>query len=391
MKRKEENKKRAGKTSIGLVALIVVLIALAITGCGGEEQTTGEYDTMTDSSIGESDYEYADYESGITAGDTEYVSETDYSDSLSEEEEKEDDSSIKKICYNIKNKYVKKIYCNENNESADNDGGAEKTSNGANSSVSNTNANNITNSNSNCAVTNNSNGSMDAAGSGKSIDRNTDYAEKASVRTQELEFAVGMPTTAATDATIRSKVINRRGSTITMIGCTVYDAAMHVVGTKYEPCSYSSSEFNISYNMDDDLGIVLEDGTYYYNFIAEMDGELFTNKQASFRTNGVDDTFAFEIQPVSLTKMTITTSLKIYNPNNERVGRVICKIYTPQGMLTTDSEQICDRTDSEFTVNFQFDNDGEAIPSATEYKYEFFLEHEGEKYQTSCGRFTTLP
>ena len=224
------------------------------------------------------------------------------------------------------------------------------------------------------------------------IEADYDYAEDASVRTNETEIRVSYPTVGATDATLRADVLNRTGGTVTMAGITVYSDMGEVIATDYQACSQSGGDMSISYSLRSDLGLVLERGrTYYYRFAVMNDGELFTHDRADFRTVEVDDTFAFELMQPEIGETQAVISAKVMNPSNAHATIAGCKLYTPQGALMAEQEIGIDTTDPEFTLSFNFDNDGEKLPEAKDYEFQVYIRYNGETYTSNYGSFTTLP
>ena len=224
------------------------------------------------------------------------------------------------------------------------------------------------------------------------IDQSHDYSAEADVRTNIVEIRAAEPSVGATDAVIKADVINRSGGSITMVGCTLYSDMGEPVAATYQECSNDEPEFSLEYSIGSDLGIVLERGrTYYYRFAVMKDGELFTHDRKDFKTISVDDTFAFELQPAEISETVATVSATVHNPPNARVMIVGCKLYTPQGALMNEQEYGIDTTDTDFTVSFDFTNDGEKLPEASDYEYQIYLKYNGEKYTSNYGSFTTLP
>ena len=224
------------------------------------------------------------------------------------------------------------------------------------------------------------------------IEAGHDYSEDALVRTNETEIRVNYPTVGATDATLRADVINRTGGTVTMAGITVYSDMGEVIATDYQACSQSGGDFSITYSLRSDLGLVLERGrTYYYRFAVMNDGELFTHDSADFRTVEVDDTFAFELMQPEISENLAVVSAKVMNPSGAHATIAGCRIYTPQGALMGEQEIGIDTTDSQFTLSFDFDNDGEKLPEAKDYEFQVYIRYNGETYTSNYGSFTTLP
>ena len=224
------------------------------------------------------------------------------------------------------------------------------------------------------------------------IEAGHDYSEDALVRTNETEIRVNYPTVGATDATLRADVINRTGGTVTMAGITVYSDMGEVIATDYQACSQSGGDFSITYSLRSDLGLVLERGrTYYYRFAVINDGELFTHDSADFRTVEVDDTFAFELMQPEISENLAVVSAKVMNPSGAHATIAGCRIYTPQGALMGEQEIGIDTTDSQFTLSFDFDNDGEKLPEAKDYEFQVYIRYNGETYTSNYGSFTTLP
>ena len=224
------------------------------------------------------------------------------------------------------------------------------------------------------------------------IEAGHDYSEDALVRTNETEIRVNYPTVGATDATLRADVINRTGGTVTMAGITVYSDMGEVIATDYQACSQSGGDFSITYSLRSDLGLVLERGrTYYYRFAVMNDGELFTHDSADFRTVEVDDTFAFELIQPEISENLAVVSAKVMNPSGAHATIAGCRIYTPQGALMGEQEIGIDTTDSQFTLSFDFDNDGEKLPEAKDYEFQVYIRYNGETYTSNYGSFTTLP
>ena len=224
------------------------------------------------------------------------------------------------------------------------------------------------------------------------IEAGHDYSEDALVRTNETEIRVNFPTVGATDATLRADVINRTGGTVTMAGITVYSDMGEVIATDYQACSQSGGDFSITYSLRSDLGLVLERGrTYYYRFAVMNDGELFTHDSADFRTVEVDDTFAFELMQPEISENLAVVSAKVMNPSGAHATIAGCRIYTPQGALMGEQEIGIDTTDSQFTLSFDFDNDGEKLPEAKDYEFQVYIRYNGETYTSNYGSFTTLP
>ena len=224
------------------------------------------------------------------------------------------------------------------------------------------------------------------------IEAGHDYSEDALVRTNETEIRVNYPTVGATDATLRADVINRTGGTVTMAGITVSSDMGEVIATDYQACSQSGGDFSITYSLRSDLGLVLERGrTYYYRFAVMNDGELFTHDSADFRTVEVDDTFAFELMQPEISENLAVVSAKVMNPSGAHATIAGCRIYTPQGALMGEQEIGIDTTDSQFTLSFDFDNDGEKLPEAKDYEFQVYIRYNGETYTSNYGSFTTLP
>ena len=224
------------------------------------------------------------------------------------------------------------------------------------------------------------------------IDSDYDYAADAAIRTNVVELQVASPSVGATDAVVKADVINRSGSTITMTGITVYDDMLNPVAANYAACNNDSSEISLEYSLGSDLGLVLERGrTYYYNFTVMQDGQLFTHKTQDFKTISVDDTFAFELCPAEITDTLATVSARVSNPTGAQVAIVGCKLYTPQGALMGEQEYGIDTTDQEFTISFDFDNEGEKLTPAKNYEFQVYIRYNGETYTSNYGSFTTLP
>ena len=224
------------------------------------------------------------------------------------------------------------------------------------------------------------------------IDQSHDYSAEADVRTNIVEIRAAEPSVGATDAVIKADVLNRSDGSITMVGCTLYSDMGEPVAATYQECSNDEPEFSLEYSIGSDLGIVLERGrTYYYRFAVMKDGELFTHDRKDFKTISVDDTFAFELQPAEISETVATVSATVHNPTNARAMIVGCKLYTPQGALMNEQEYGIDTTDTDFTVSFDFTNDGEKLPEASDYEYQIYLKYNGEKYTSNYGSFTTLP
>ena len=224
------------------------------------------------------------------------------------------------------------------------------------------------------------------------IDSDYDYAADAAIRTNVVELQVASPSVGATDAVVKADVINRSGSTITMTGITVYDDMLNPVAANYAACNNDSSEISLEYSLGSDLGLVLERGrTYYYNFTVMQDGQLFTHKTQDFKTISVDDTFAFELCPAEITDTLATVSARVSNPTGAQVAIVGCKLYTPQGALMGEQEYGIDTTDQEFTISFDFDNEGEKLTPAKDYEFQVYIRYNGETYTSNYGSFTTLP
>lgn len=222
-----------------------------------------------------------------------------------------------------------------------------------------------------------------------SVIPNHDYSKDAEIRTNEVLFNVKNPTVGATEATIRTEITNNRNSEVTMVGCTITDALGKTVTTHYVPSTYAEKLGYFELNLGKDLNLVLErNTTYCYKFVVEVDGELFTHKEMSFRTNAVDDRFAFELKETLVAEDAATIATKVFNPTGANVKSVGYEIREAGavGAQVCKKEFSVDTTDTEFLLQFEESDLRDAF--GPDFEYHFFINHEGETYESYTDYFT---
>ena len=118
------------------------------------------------------------------------------------------------------------------------------------------------------------------------------------------------------------------------------------------------------------------------------DSESGNSKKSSETKTYASFTASMSTPVVSKNNATIKTTFM--NPDRVHVKKVGCNIYDAKGKLIKSHTEDCSRPESKFYVWYDINEElGLTLKSNTTYKYDFFIIHNGDTYQTDTFSFTT--